>query len=379
MSSIWFGFVGFLEQILVIFAVLVGSFGIGIILFTICVRLLILPLTLKSIRSNRKLQEVQPQFKELQRKYGKDQKKLQEETVKLYKEYKVNPVGGCLPMLLQLPIFLGVWQAISHLMVPGFQDWLGPAMKAAVLENDISQLTALPVFGPIWEMLLEDGNTIPVLLNQTFLGIDLGLAAFPDNFSSFSGIPYLILPVLAVFLQFIQQLMAMPRVQDPQQQMMTRIMLFMPLFFAYIALTFPVGVALYWLTTSVVGIVQQYFISGWGSLANHLKFLPPDTRGRPAPAAVQAAATSEPAANQPMQTSAQVAGAGAGAAVASRPTFWDVMQPLTEPESTGSAEDDNDDDYGHDETEQDSTTAHDQAKPLRRSQAASRRHRRRRS
>jgi YidC/Oxa1 family membrane protein insertase len=186
--------------------------------------------------------------------------------------------------------------------------------------------------GGLWQAVgLSEANTLIDLLDQTFFGMNLGQAAFAGDFSSFNGIPYVVLPILSVVLQLTQQLMAMPRVQDPQQKMMSQMMLFMPLFFAYIALTFPLGAVLYWLTSSIVGIIQQYFISGWGSLANYLKFLPADTRAQPAPSLV-------------------AAGAGAGGGTATldegsmgaaeespqRRSFWDVVRPLVDIEAAGS-------------------------------------------
>src|SRR5204863_7196560 len=87
----------------------------AVILFAALPRPILLPLTRKSHQSTRRMQALQPQLKEIQRKYGKDQATLSEETMKLYKEYKVNPAGGCLPMLLQFPIFIGVYQAVLHL------------------------------------------------------------------------------------------------------------------------------------------------------------------------------------------------------------------------------------------------------------------------
>jgi YidC/Oxa1 family membrane protein insertase len=130
--------------------------------------------------------------------------------------------------------------------------------------------------------------------------------------------------------------MAMPRVQDPQQKMMSQMMLFMPLFFAYIALTFPLGAVLYWLTSSVVGIIQQYFISGWGSLANYLKFLPADTRAQPAPGLVAAGAGAGAGGG-----TAVIDEGSAGAAVEEAPTqrrsFWDVVRPLVDTEAGSAA------------------------------------------
>jgi YidC/Oxa1 family membrane protein insertase len=339
MGEIWFTFVSFFEHALMLLATLTGSMGLAVIIFTIVARLIILPLTLKSIQSSRKMQELQPMIKELQRKYGKDQRRLQEETVRLYKEYQINPLGGCLPLLLQLPIFIGVYQGIIHLMRPDQREYLGEAMRAAVLEGNIQQLLDVPVIGGLWEAVgLENAATLSDLLEQTFFGLNLGQSAFAPDFSEFTGLAYVVMPILSVLFQLMQQLMAMPRVQDPQQKMMSQMMLFMPVFFAYIALTFPVGAVLYWLTSSIIGIIQQYFISGWGSLANYLKFLPADTRARPAPSLVAAGAG---------------AGAGGGTAALTEPdssapieeeprprhSFWDVMRPLVESETGSHAPD----------------------------------------
>jgi YidC/Oxa1 family membrane protein insertase len=303
MGAIWGTFVGFMEQALLWLSIWTGSTGLGIIIFTICARLLILPLTLKSIRSSRKMQELQPKIKELQRKHGKDQKKLQEETIKLYQEYQINPLGGCLPMLLQLPIFIGVYWAVLHLMDPAYSEQLSPTVQSTIANN----------------------SDVQAILARPFLGIlDLGMKPFEDtkfDLEHFNGFLYLVLPILSIVLQFTQQLMAMPRVQDPQQKAMSRAMLFMPLFFAYITLIFPAGAVLYWVTSSIVGIIQQYFTSGWGSLANHLKFLPPDKKSKE---------QQQPAAVTETTETVETAGS-APAVAASRPTgFWDVLNPLTE-------------------------------------------------
>jgi YidC/Oxa1 family membrane protein insertase len=329
MGTIWFTFVGFFEQVLMFLAVLTGSMALGVIIFTIFARLAILPLTLKSIRSSRKMQEVQPLIKEIQRKYGKDQKRMTEETMKLYQEHKINPVGGCLPLFLQLPIFIGVYQAIIHLMLPAYRESLGTEMRAAIVDSNIEPLLNQPLLGGLWNAVeLENANIFMILLDQNLFGvINLGLAPFAEGFSVFNGPQYLILPVLSVVLQFTQQLMAMPRVQDPQQKMMSQMMMFMPLVFAYIALTFPAGAVLYWVTSSVVGILQQYFTSGWGSLANYLKFLPADTRAR------QPVAQADTSATGSTETEGEEATSGEEAATAApepRPSFWDVLRPLVE-------------------------------------------------
>lgn len=301
--AIWNSFVGFLEQVLLWFSIFAGSTGLGIILFTIVARLAILPLTLKSISSSRKMQELQPMIKELQRKHGKDPKKLQEETVKLYQQYRVNPVGGCLPLLLQLPIFFGVYQAVIHLMVEDYFQYRSPAVQQAVQDPAVAEL-----------------------LQRPFFGLNLGLAPFGEN--GFAGPEYLVLPILSIVLQLVQQLMAMPRVQDPQQKAMSQAMLIMPFVFGYIAFTFPAGAVLYWVTSSGVGIIQQYLTSGWGSLANYLKFLPPDLPRKPT------LMTTPPVSSAVSDNAIAQQESGGADAVRQRPGFWDVVRPLTELEVT---------------------------------------------
>ncbi len=305
MGGIWSLFVGLLEQILLWFSTTTGSVGLGIIIFTICARLVILPLTLTSLRSSRKMQQIQPLIKDLQRKHGKDQQKLQEETLKLYREYKINPVGGCLPVLLQLPIFFGVYQAVYHLMVPDQRVNLSAAAAK----------------------LLEDPN-VAHLFSANFLGLfNLGTSAFGPGGAGFAAPLYLVLPVLSILLQVMQTTMATPRTQDPQQKAMTQAMMFMPLVFGYIAFTFPSGAVLYWVVSSLVGVVQQYFTSGWGSLANYLTFLPPDSKPGTLPSLTPAVVTSGASdSGTPLSTAAQ------------RSDFWTVMRPLTENEQAGSQE-----------------------------------------
>lgn len=303
MGAIWGSFVGILEQALLWFSVMTGSIGFGIIIFTVVARLVILPLTLSAIRSSRKMQQLQPEIKELQRKYGKEPQKLQEETLKLYRVYKVNPAASCLPLFLQLPIFFGVYQAVYHLTIPANHQYLSAGVQQAIKDPAITEL-----------------------LTRPFLGLQLGLGTFDPGFTNFHGWEYLILPIMSVVLQLVQQVMAMPRVQDPQQKAISQAMLIMPLFFAYIAFTFPSGAVFYWVVGSVIGIIQQYFTTGWGSLANYLTFLPPDKERAP----VLPVATGD----------SGVAVAASSEAVAPQPKvgFWDVLKPLTEQQASEGGE-----------------------------------------
>jgi YidC/Oxa1 family membrane protein insertase len=217
----WSAFVELFKSGLLALYNLTGNLGVGIILFTFAVRLLLLPLTIKSLRSQKRMQVIAPQLREIQRKYGKDREKVSRETLKLYKEAGVNPASGCLPVLLQLPIFFAVYQAVM-----------------AIVEN-------------------------PDIISRFLWLENLGK---PDQFY--------ILPILSIIFQTTVQLMATPRVQDPQQAMMTKTMLFLPVVFGLFAFAFPSGAVLYWVAGAVVSMVQQYFTNGWGSLPKYLRFLP---------------------------------------------------------------------------------------------------------
>ncbi len=309
MGNIWAIFVGFLENVLLTFYTffssigLPGSAGLAIILFTVLARLIILPLTLKSLQSTRKMQEIQPQIKEIQRKYGKDQQKVTEETMKLYKEYKINPAGGCLPMLFQFPIFIGVYQAVLHLTQSS------PAGHAV---------------GKMVDVLATNGVNVGNLLTQS-----VGQSQLAGQFLWLKDLgqpdPLYILGVLSVIFQLIVQLMATPRVQDSQQKAMSQSMLVLPLMFGYLGFTFPSGAVLYWVIGSVLSMIQQYVISGWGSLANYLTFLP--TTGGLLPPST------------PTATVATGANGSTSVAVEEPSTekrgFWDVLRPLTEQTSAG--------------------------------------------
>jgi YidC/Oxa1 family membrane protein insertase len=307
-GDIWGLLVSFLEKVLLTFfdwfqsIGLPGSAGLAIILFTLVARLIILPLTLKSLQSTRKMQELQPQIKELQRKHGKDQQKLTEETMKLYREYKVTPVGGCLPMLIQLPIFLGVYQAVLHLTQSSPAGYAVGTMVQVLANSGVA----------VGNLAVQDIGS--PLLHGGFLWMkDLG-----------QHDPYYILGVLSVIFQLFVQLMATPRVQDPQQKAMSQSMLIMPLMFGYLGFTFPAGAVLYWVVGSVLSMIQQYVISGWGSLSNYLKFLPTTGGLLPPITAPAAAAASASGGTTPVDEPP-----------AEKLSFWDVLRPLSEQNAAG--------------------------------------------
>ena len=204
-----------------------GSAGLAVILFTIVIKTLLVPLTVQSLRSSKAMQELQPKIKELQKKHGKDRQRLSQETMRLYSENHVNPMAGCLPMLLQIPIFFGLYRAIDDLSNSDVAPW-----------------------------------------NQSFLWLD----------SLGSADPYKILPIAAGAFQFVQTKMMRPvnqgKITDPQQAMMNTMMNFMPLMVIVFGWTFASGAVIYWATQSVFSVVQQWFITGWGSMKDWVPGLP---------------------------------------------------------------------------------------------------------
>ena len=221
-----------------------NNFAIAIIVLTIIVRLVMFPLTMRQLHSTKAMSTLQPKLKEIQKKYGKDKLKLQQEMAKLYRESGVNPLGCLWPMLIQLPIWIALYQSILKAVAASPEDLFGLSDKLYGLS-----------------MLHES-----VPLESGFLWLDLGS---PD--------PFLIMAILVGGTMYIQQKMAMVPTTDPKQASMNRMMLWMmPLLFAFFTLQFPSGLALFWVVSNIIGIVMQYYVTGWGSLDETVRRL----RGR---------------------------------------------------------------------------------------------------
>jgi len=234
-----------LNLLLFLYALIGHNFGLAVIVFTVLVRIVTLPVTAQQMRSAKASQDMQPKLAELQQKYKNDKNKLAEEQMKLYKETGVSPLGCLVPTLIQLPIWFGLYQSIT----------------AALPQNPLQLLNLAK---HIYSRLPILSNLLPVSLiplNPNFLWLNLGR---PD--------PYYVIPILTVATMWVQQKMSTPANADPQQQAMSQSMeLMMPLMFGYITINLASGLGLYFVATNVVGIVQQYFMSGWGSLASVFK------------------------------------------------------------------------------------------------------------
>lgn len=242
-----------LNALLFLYKVFGHSMVWSIVVFTVAIRLLTFPLTLKQLRSTRVTQELQPELEAIRKKYANDKDKQTQATMKLYKEKGVNPMGGCLPMLIQFPVWIGLYQSIIQLLSADPLQFLKLAQNIYLRFPSLSQL--LP-------------------LKSTFLWMDLGK---PD--------PYWVLPILVAATMWVQQKMMSSASMDPQQASMNQSMqLMMPIMFGWITLQYAAGLALYFVVSNLVGIITQYAAVGAGGL------LP---KGQPTSGAVRSSAGEE--------------------------------------------------------------------------------------
>jgi YidC/Oxa1 family membrane protein insertase len=198
----------------------IASWGLSIIFLTIVVRAALIPLTLKQYHSMQALQKLQPQIKELQAKYKGDKQRLNQEMMKFYQENKVNPLASCLPLAAQLPVFISLFYMLRH-----------------DLRQDICGQTAQPCG------VVDPGSA-------KFLFI-------PDLTNKATGAVLVTLLILYAGSQLLSGLMMMSQNPDKSQRTM---MLILPLVFVPIVIGFPAGVVLYWITTNLWTILQQYIV-----------------------------------------------------------------------------------------------------------------------
>ncbi len=231
-----------INSLMWIYSGLAQNFGLAIIVFTILVRLITYPLTASQIKSTKSMQEMQKskKWQDIQKKYKGDREKLAQEQMNLYKEMGVSPFGSCLPTLIQFPIIIGLYQAIIR----------------ALAVTPIQLLELTKHIYPFYSASL----LIP--LNQYFLWLDLSVPE-KDYGIPIAGFTIPILAILVVATTFLQsRLMTPPSTTGDQGANMSRAMnLYMPLFMGYLAYSFPSGLALYFVTSNVAGVLQ-YGIMG---------------------------------------------------------------------------------------------------------------------
>ena len=221
-----------MNVLIVLTHVLFDNFGLAIIAMTLVVNACMLPLTMKQSRSSKAMQELQPKLAELQKKYAKDKQKLAQEQMRMYKESGISPAGCLLPLLIQMPVWIALYQSIMRVL-------------AVIPEN----LAGLSPYLYSWDVVY---STLP--LNNHFLWFNLA-----------SG--DMVLALLVGASMWVQQKMVMAPSADPSQKTQSSLMLWMmPIMFAWLSLSFPSGLALYWFTSNLFRIGVQYFIGGWGGL-----------------------------------------------------------------------------------------------------------------
>jgi YidC/Oxa1 family membrane protein insertase len=222
-KAIDFGIFGILAIVflrtLKLFHYIAPNYGVDIILLTVSIRIAFLPLSIRSQRSMMKMQRLQPQIQRLRDKHKDNNEQLQKEMVDLYKRNHVNPLGGCAPMALQLPIFIGLYEALLNSV----------------------ELRHAPFVGWINDLSTPDCLHVP------------GLPQLP--LMNCHGLPVLVL--LMGVTSFLQQYMT-PTTPDPNQQ---RMMMLTPLIFTIMFINFPAGLALYYFSSNLLGVIQQYFLN----------------------------------------------------------------------------------------------------------------------
>jgi YidC/Oxa1 family membrane protein insertase len=223
---------GAMGRVLAFFYSVVASYGVAIALLTVTVRIFLIPLTTKQVKSQQAMQRIQPELKRLQAKYKNDRQKLNEEMMKFYKENKVNPLAGCLPILLQAPLFIVLYRLILDL---SHDD--GPKH--------------IPSSSKLFTSLVESGG------EMVSWGIDLSKAA--SSVSGFgSALPYYVLIALTVATGYFQQRQMTSRLpKDSINQQMQMIGKIFPIIIGFVSLTVPAGVVVYFIVSNFWQIGQQ--------------------------------------------------------------------------------------------------------------------------
>lgn len=271
---------------------LVSNYGLAIILFTIIIKLILLPLNVKSQKSMKKQQKIQPILAELQQKYANDQEKLQKEMMKLYKENNVSMTGGCLPLLIQMPILIGLYSVIrrpiTYLAGVTLEQFKNNPDIIAKVEEIVKAVG--DAAGSVANMTVEQiGKNSQIQLakwaemvhgpahewavNFNFLGLDLSnnpSAALSSlmrmDFSNWHIIALLSIPILAVIgsiaqTKLTQMQSGQNNANDSTNSMARSMNMMMPMMTAFFTLTLPAGLGIYWIISSIVQIIQQIVLN----------------------------------------------------------------------------------------------------------------------
>jgi YidC/Oxa1 family membrane protein insertase len=237
-----------------------GDIGLAIIVMTLVVRTALIPLFRRQIVSQKRMQLIQPELKELQKRFKGDRARFSQAQMELYKERGVNPTSGCLPILLQLPLLLIVYQVISQgLTNPD------PTAMLTVFGHQVVNVQCVNGLGT------PDYNPYMPCINTTlnwFGGMDVSKPQVLFVLPLIGG--FSLLAFISALLQLVQSRMTMPpggaAYQDQNSKVQRQLVLFLPLISILYGGFLPAGLFIYWIVTTIFGIAQQYLIVGWGSM-----------------------------------------------------------------------------------------------------------------
>lgn len=234
-----------------------GALGFSILILTILIRMVVWPFMSSQIKATKKMADLKPHLTALKQKHKGDKQAFAAAQMALYKEHGINPAAGCLPALIQIPVFIALYQAIINIL-PGAGGHI----------DQINSLLYFPQF------------RLPATLDPNFFGLNLGVKP-----SQFGLSVLLMVPLVTAVLTFIQSAMTLPKpikhypsdspkeekekegLEESMGQVQSQMVYLMPIMIGYFAFQFPIGLAIYWNTYTILGIIQQYYISGWGGLA----------------------------------------------------------------------------------------------------------------
>jgi YidC/Oxa1 family membrane protein insertase len=259
------------------------NYGVSVIIFTIIIKLVLLPLTVKQYRSTSKMQEIQPLIQDIQRRYKNDKEKMNQELMKVYQEHKYNPASGCLPMLIQLPVIFSLYWVINQPLkfllrksaeqIAALGEYVLNAIGGEAARTYISEIQIVNYFNNHIPELSNVSELLQPseLINFNFLGINLGLIPTLDTSLLFGSeaaiyLPLLLIPVLSVATTFISTKLITPKASEGKandkaagtQSTMALIGPLMTLFFSF---QLPAGVGLYWIVSNAFQIFQQLYIN----------------------------------------------------------------------------------------------------------------------
>ncbi len=250
---------------------LVQNYGLAIIIFTILVKFIMLPLVVKQQKSTVQMKMVQPELQKIQKKYANDQQRLSQETMKLYKKYNISPAGGCLPLLIQLPIILGLYQVITrpmqyilHMGTDLIQKIANVLKDGGFITEQIAnyatkqnQITVASAMADNLAFVEEKVGTALSTINFDFFGLDLSLTPQLSNPSILW-----IIPILSAVTAYLSgKITTKLSGNDQAAEQMKTMNIMMPLMSGYFCFIMPTGVGLYWVMSNVIQVIQQVVVT----------------------------------------------------------------------------------------------------------------------